>query len=273
MSLSGLADLPVAEARRVNDREAIVMFGEVQPVHRVEERTIDGPSQPIRVRIYHPSAKETRPTLVYFHGGGWVVGSLDSHDGVARHLCRFGRCTVVAVDYRLAPEERFPAAVEDAWAATEWAAGMARGRLFIGGDSAGGNLAAVVALDARRRGIELGFQMLVYPVLDCASTAESSDYTYWVDQYLGDRQQATRVDASPLRATDLSTLPPTLVLSCDNDPLRAQADELTRRLREIRVPIDHIVYSGLLHGAYRMPGVLPEARKMLDDSAAALLAA
>ncbi len=257
----------MGEARRIYEREASVMFGPVQAVHRVEERAIDA----VPVRVYTPGADASRPTLVYFHGGGWVVGSLDSHDGVARHLCHFGNCVVISAAYRLAPEHRFPAAVEDAWTVTEWATSR-HDRVFVGGDSAGGNLAAIVAQKARDSGRGVDFQLLVYPVVDCAATMRSAAYSYWVDQYV-DRFDATRGDASPLRATDFRELPPALILSCEGDPLVPQAEEYTRRLGDAGVKVRHQVFTGLIHGAYRMPGVIPGARAMLEVSAAALLTA
>jgi acetyl esterase len=215
--------------------------------------------------------------MVYFHGGGWVVGSLDSHDGVARFLCRFGRCLVVSAAYRLAPEHRFPAAVEDAWAATYWVSkaapqigGDAR-RLAVGGDSSGGNLAAVVARRARDRGLRLALQLLVYPVLNCRLRADLSvEDAYWVRQYLRAESDAADPDASPSRADDLRGVAPAVIQSCELDPLRKQADAYDRRLSEAGVLSEHIVYPGLIHTAYRMPGVLHGARRMLEDSAAAL---
>ena len=166
--MTGLPGMAVDEARKLNDRDAPLMFGPVEDVFAVENRAIPGPGGDIGIRIYRPDAEAGRPMLVYFHGGGWVVGSLESHDGVARFLCKFGRCLVASVDYRLGPEHRFPAAVEDAWAATTWAAehageiGGDSGRLAVGGDSAGGNLAAVVARWARERGRRIGLELLVY---------------------------------------------------------------------------------------------------------------
>jgi acetyl esterase len=203
-----------------------------------------------------------------------VVGSLDSHDGVARFLAGHGRCLVVSVDYRLAPENRFPAALEDAWAATRWVhehaaeIGGDAGRLAVGGDSSGGNLAAVVALRARDAGLPLALQVLVYPVLDCVG---AQDVSYWVSQYLGTDADAMNPEASPLRAADLHGLVPALVLSCDLDPLMEQGEAYVRRLGEAGVPAVHICYPDLIHGAYRMPGVLPGARRMLEDTASALV--
>jgi acetyl esterase len=279
-SLTGLPAMEVNAARKLNDRDAPQMFGPVEEVFVVEESKVPGPDGDIPVRIYRPDAAPDHATLVYFHGGGWVVGSLDSHDGVARFLCRFGRCVVVSVDYRLGPEHRFPAAVDDAWAATTWVAqhageiGGDSQRLAVAGDSAGGNLSAVVALRARDEHLPIGLQLLVYPVLDCALKDDASaEYGYWVRNYLGVETDAADPDASPLRAADLSRVAPALILSCAEDPLREQAGEYARRLGEAGVPAEHIVYPGLIHGAYRMPGVLDGARRMLDDSSAALIKA
>jgi acetyl esterase len=278
--MTGLPGMPVDDARKVNDRDAPLMFGPVEDVFAVENRAIPGPAGDIGIRIYRPDAEAGRPMLVYFHGGGWVVGSLESHDGVARFLCRFGRCLVVSVDYRLGPEHRFPAAVEDACAATAWAAehaseiGGDSRRLAVGGDSAGGNLAAVVARWARDRGTRVGLELLVYPVLDCALEADASDeYGYWVRNYLRAESDAADPDASPMRAADLRGVAPALILSCGADPLREQAETYERRLREAGVPTEHVVYAELIHGTYRMPGVLDGARRMLEDSAAALIKA
>ena len=278
--MTRLPGMAVDAARKVNDRDAPLMFGPVEDVFAIENRTIRGAGGDIGVRIYRPDAEAGRPMLVYFHGGGWVVGSLESHDGVARFLCRLAKCVVISVDYRLGPEHRCPAAVEDAWVATKWAAehaseiGGDSRRLAVGGDSAGGNLAAVVARWARDRWVPVGLELLVYPVLDCALEPEASDeYGYWVRSYLRAENDAADPDASPLRAADLRGVAPAVILSCARDPLREQADAYERRLREAGVPVEHVVYPELIHGAYRMPGVLDGARRMLEDSAAALIKA
>jgi acetyl esterase/lipase len=280
VSMAGLPGMAVDAARKLNDLDAPLMFGPVEDVLAVENRTVPGPGGDIRVRIYRPDAASNRPVLVYFHGGGWVVGSIESHDGVARHLCRFGRCVVVSVDYRLAPEHAFPAAVEDAWSATNWLSNHASEiggdsrRLAVGGDSAGGNLSAVVAQRARDGGLRLVQQLLVYPVLDCKLSPDaSSEYGYWVRNYLHAETDAADLDASPLRADDLRGVAPAVILSCGPDPLLEQSEVYTRRLLESGVQVEHIVYPALIHGAYRMPGVLDGARQMLDDSAAALIKA
>lgn len=272
--------MPVDVARRINDREAAVMFGPVERVFAVQERDIAGPGGELRVRIYRPDGDAPLPVLVYFHGGGWVVGGLDSHDGVTRYLCAHGRCIVVAVAYRLAPEHKFPAAVDDAWAATVFVhehlaeLGGDPARLAVGGDSAGGNLAAVMAMRARDAHVPLKLQLLVYPVLDCAGAAAGTGddaFGWWVQRYLRDHSDGLNPDASPLLAADLRGLAPALILSCEEDILRHEATAYERRLRDAGVAVDHIEYSGLIHGAYRMPAVLHAAREMLDDSAAALV--
>jgi acetyl esterase len=256
------------------------MFGPVERVFAVEERDIAGPGGDLRVRIYRPDGGVPLPVLIYFHGGGWVVGGLDSHDGVTRHLCAHGRCIVVAVAYRLGPEHRFPAALDDAWAATvfvhEHLAELAGdpSRLAVGGDSAGGNLAAVVAIRARDAHLPLKLQLLVYPVLDCGGpAAEAGDdaYGWWVQRYLRDASDRLNPDASPLLAADLRGLAPALILSCEEDILRHEAAAYELRLRDAGVAVDHIKYFGLIHGAFRMPAVLDDAREMLDDSAGALV--
>jgi acetyl esterase len=273
VSLTRLAGMPVNEARQINEREAAIMFGPVEPVSSVEEIEItDG----LRLRIYRPVAREVLPVLVYFHGGGWVVGSLDSHDGVARYLANHARALVISVDYRLAPEHRFPAAVEDAWTSVVWAhehvsdVGGDAARTAVGGDSSGGTLAAVASLRARDRGMALALQLLVYPALDSRPGGLDQESAWWLRQYLRTDADGLDPDASPLLAEDLRGVAPAFILSCGLDPLRHQADTYTMRLRAAGVTADHVYFEGLIHGAYRMPAVLDGAREMLVVSAAAL---
>ncbi len=265
--------MPVDEAREINDREAAVMFGPVEPVDSVEQVQISGG---LGARIYRPVSDAVLPMLVYFHGGGWVVGSLDSHDGVARYLANHARALVISVDYRLAPEHGFPAAVEDAWTSVVWAhehapdIGGDSARAAVGGDSCGGNLAAVVSIRARDRGIPLALELLVCPALDQRPGGVDQESGWWLRQYLRTDDDGLDPEASPLLAEDLHGVAPTLILSCELDPLRHQADAYVRRLRSAGVAADNVCFDGLIHGAYRMPAVLDGAREMLVVSAAAV---
>ncbi len=281
-----VTELSPAEARRNTEAAAPGLFGPVEPVGAVVDRTLPGP---VGVRVYEPAGQgRDRGVLVFFHGGGWVTGSLDSHDGVCRALAAATPCVVVAVDYRLAPEHRFPAAVEDAWAATAWVAehaaslGADPARIAVGGDSAGGTLAAVVALRARDRGLRLALQLLVYPVCDAAcdtpsyrDCAEGYGLTaaamrwYW-QQYLGPDGDPADPEASPLRASALAGAAPALVLTAEHDPLRDEGQAYAARLREAGVPVTLARYDGLIHGFYRMPAAIGRARNALAASAAAL---
>ncbi|MCC6223157.1 MAG: alpha/beta hydrolase [Thermoleophilia bacterium] len=260
------------------------------PLERVEELSLPGPGGALAARLYAPSAARL-PVLLYLHGGGFVTGSLDSHDGVCRALAAATPCVVVAVDYRLAPEHRFPAAVEDAWAATAWVAehaaslGADPARVAVGGDSAGGTLAAVVALRARDRGLPLALQLLVYPVCDLAcdtaSYRELADgygltaaaMAWYRDRYLGPAGDPADPEASPLRAPDLADVAPALVLTAEYDPLRDEGEAYAQRLRAAGVPVTLVRYDGLIHGFYRMPAAIGRAREALGASAAALRSA
>jgi len=285
-------ELGVEEARRVIDAGAPALFGRLDPIGAVVDQAIPGPTGPVRLRVYEPAGSERPyPALVYVHGGGWVVGSLDSHDGVCRALAARTPCVVVAVDYRLAPEHPFPAALEDAWTATAWTAehaasiGADPARLAVGGDSAGGNLAAAVGLRARDRGLPLMLQVLVYPVTDYdfdrpsylayadgyGLTREAMRW-YW-DLYLGPDGDGFDPQASPLRATDVVGVAPALVITAEYDPLRDEGEEYAARLVEAGVPVTLSRYDGIIHGFFRMPGTISRAHHALDGSAAALSAA
>ena len=250
------------------------------PVGAAEDRSIPGPGGDLPVRIYRPDLDApTLPALVYFHGGGHVIGNLDTHDAVARNLCNGAGCIVVSVDYRLAPEHKFPAAAEDAFAAVVWCAahgaeiGIDPRRIAVGGDSAGGNLAAVAALMARDAGgPAIRLQVLVYPVTDYACDTESyrtySDsygmldarsMRWFRDHYL--RDEADRLDwrAAPLRAGDLAGLPPALVLTAQCDVLHDEGEAYARRLRAAGVEVDHRDIPGMIHGFFAMAPVVDGA--------------
>jgi acetyl esterase len=280
-------ELTLDELRAGPDAEVPEVWGELDAVDHVEDRTIPGPGGPLRVRVYRPDSAEPLPGLVWFHGGGWAVGSLDSHDPVCRYLARTTPCCVVSVDYRLAPEDPFPAGLEDCWTATEWTAreagelGIDPGRIAVGGDSAGGNLAAVVALRARAAGLPLALQVLVYPVTDSdldtpsyLEHAEGLNLTrakmewYWQLYLAGG--DAAHPEASPLRAADLSGVAPALVQTAEYDPLSSEGEAYAERLEAEGVAVKLSRYDGVIHGFVRMPALTNSAREALDEIAASL---
>lgn len=291
MAISSLTSLPVAEARQAVTTLA-TMSGEPEPVARVENRAVPGPAGDIPVRIYTPTGRGPFPVLVFFHGGGWVICNLDTHDGMCRQLTNAAGCVVVSVDYRLAPEHRYPAAAEDAYAATRWVAANAAAigadpaRVAVGGDSAGGNLTAVVALMARDRGgPPLVFQLLVYPATDApdgtASYRDNADgyfltaaamRWYW-GHYLGSNTACREPYACPLRAPDLQNLPPGLVITAEFDPLRDEGEAYAARLREAGVPVQVSRYDGMVHAFFGMSAQLDKGEQAVAEAAGALRAA
>ncbi|MCF2524564.1 alpha/beta hydrolase [Bradyrhizobium sp. G127] len=272
--------LTPVEAREMYLAARPVSQPEPPKLASVESLTIPGSGDGIPARVYKPltlrQADGLSPCLVFFHGGGWVIGNLDSHDVVCRTLADEGQLIVISVDYRLAPEHRFPAAVDDAIAATEWISGNARqlgideSRLIVGGDSAGGNLASVVAIHAREAGLKLTGQVLIYPATDFAMTHPSHSepetsallthtvIRWFRDHYLG-TSDGEHWKASPARAEKLSGLPPAFVLTAGADPLRDEGDEYAARLGEAGVPVTHRTYPGQFHGFITMGKLLPKA--------------
>jgi len=260
------------------------------PVKAVEDLAFDGPGGTLAVRVYRPhSAHAVLPALVFFHGGGWVVGDLDTHDHVCRHLAFAGDVVVIAIDYRLAPEHPFPAAVEDAIAAVRWVRmaagtlGIDPARIAVGGDSAGGNLAAIVCLAARDAGEPLPvFQLLIYPAVDfTADNASLRDNAtgflltrtllhQFYDWYVGPAHDRRDWRISPLLAASHADLPPALVQTAEFDPLRDEGVLYADTLRAARVPVDHRHYADMVHGFARMGGRVERGRRALDDAAAAL---
>jgi len=275
-----------AAAVREFYRETRGPLGAAPPeVARVEAVHAPGPGGVIPIRLYRPlgaGADERLPGLVYFHGGGWSFGDLDTHEVVCRELANLGRCAVASVDYRLAPEHKFPAAVDDAIAATGWLAreagalGLDPDRIAVGGDSAGGNLAAVVALAARDAGApRLAMQLLIYPATDMAADTPShrefaDGYVLTRDAILWSRGNYLRspddvVDwrASPLRAPDLARLPPAYLVTCGFDPLRDEGRAYAERLSAAGVPVTYECFEGMVHGFVTMGGVLAAAHHAL----------
>lgn len=252
------------------------------PIARYEDKsftTADGAS--IGVRIYWPTSDEgDRPAMVFFHGGGWVIGGLDTHDNSARELCNASGAVVVFVDYRLAPEALFPLPAEDCYGGLLWTVehaselGIDATRLAVAGDSAGGNLAAVVALMAKERGgPELRFQLLIYPCTDMDTsrwpsmtenqsgymlTATSMDWFY--DQYVPDHALRSHPHASPIHASDVTGLPPALVITAEFDPLRDEGEAYAAMLTNAGVTTEARRYDGMIHGFFAMTAMFEQSR-------------
>lgn len=288
--IDGSVEAPVIRARM--DEFARAGQAVAEPVHQVDDRTIPGPAGEIPVRVYRPSDDRPLPVVVWFHGGGWTIGNLDTHDNTCRSLANGVGCVVVSVDYRLAPEHKFPAAVDDALAATEWVAEHATevggdpARVAVAGDSAGGNLAAVVSLLARDAGTpDLAYQLLVYPVTDhefeSASMRgnatgyflEQESMRWFYNQYLNDENDGADWRFSPLRAAELSGLPPAFVLTAEFDPLRDQGELYARELEAAGVPVELRRYDGVFHGFFGMREFIEPAQQAFDDVTKALRAA
>jgi acetyl esterase len=263
-----------------------------EPVHAVEDRAVPGPDGEVRVRIYRPSADSNLPVLVFFHGGGWVIGSIAQTDATCRSLANRAGCVVVSVDYRLAPEHRFPAAPEDCYAAVKWVAenpaelAIDPTRVAVGGFSAGGNLAAVVALMARDRGgPAIAHQFLAYPITDCDFDTTSylqnaegyglsrADMLWFWDLYLSSEEDKAHPYVSPMRAADLTRLPPALVVTAEFDPLRDEAEAYAQALSVAGVEVRCIRYDGMVHGFMGAAHILDKGAQAVDETVAALCAA
>lgn len=279
--------LSLADARQ-QMIDASGALGKPEAVDSIENRTIPGSGGAIPVRIYKP-AGEGLPIVVYFHGGGWVLGSIDTHDGYCRSLANAAGAIVVSVDYRLAPEHKYPAAADDAYEATRWvsenaiAIGGRSGPLAVAGDSAGGNLAAVVTLMARDRGEPLiGCQVLIYPITDrdlnTASYWEfandhllTRDAMIWFwDHYCASETDRDQAYLSPLRAANLQGLPPALVMTAGYDPLRDEGEAYAEKLREAGVAVTLTRYEGMIHGFTRRFNLFDKADEALNEVAAVI---
>ena len=281
----GIEQLTVEEARRRGGSAPVAAL--VPFEHVAEARDVDAGGVP--ARLYRPATGAV-PLLVYFHGGGWVVGSVAISDSFCRALANRSGCAVLSVDYRLAPEHRYPAAADDAQRATEWAAanaaelGVEASRIAVGGSSAGGNLAAVVALRARERGPALRAQLLHVPVTDHDFTTASyrvfatghgltlAAMRWFWRHYLPDERRRDEPDASPLRAKDLSGLPPALLVAADCDPLRDEGRAYLERLRAAGVTVQSLEYPGMVHSFMSWASALPQARRAFEEVGAALRA-
>ncbi len=284
-------ELSVKEARQTAAAMAS-MQGPSEPVAGVEDRTLAAPGGDIPVRIYKPFGAEPLPVLMYFHGGGWVIGDIESSDGLCRTLANAAGCIVVSVDYRLAPEHPFPAAAEDAYHATLWIAANASDfggdplRIAVCGDSAGGNLATVVAQIARDRGTPaIKFQLLIYPVTDAACDTPSyvenaegyfltKDAMQWFwNHYIQNDADRMHPYASPLRASSFAGLPAALVITAEYDPLRDEGERYAERMRAAGTPVELTRYDGMIHGFFTMSALIDQGKEAIRQSAVALRAA
>jgi acetyl esterase len=286
-----LHELSVEDARQV----IVELFGtkeNPEPVDKVEDRMIPGADGEIPVRVYTPEGVGPFPVLVYFHGGGWVIGNLEAYDPTCRALTNAARCVVVSVEYRLAPEHKFPAAPEDCYAALQWVGANAATihgdpeRIAIGGDSAGGNLTAVVAQMSRDRGgVSPVYQLLVYPVTDhrydTPSYQENADgylltkdaMVWFWNHYLRSEADGNSPLASPLRAESLRDLPPALVITAEFDPLCDEGGAYAAKLQEAGVPVTLSRYDGMIHGFFSLGAVLDQGKNAISEAAAGLRAA
>ena len=266
------------------------LSGTPEPIFHAEDRQIPGIAGDIPIRVYSPDSSNGLPILVFFHGGGFVAGTLDAYDAPLRSVANRCKCKVVSVAYRLAPEAKYPAAVDDAYAATKWVAENASAiagdprRIAVGGDGAGGNLAAVVALMARERSTpRLVFQALIYPMLD-ASTMRPSWFTESnapavtrdvkhkvLSAYLPIAAQLSDPYVSPLRAKTLANLPPALLIAYGGeDPMRAESEEYARHLKKDGVATTISLYPSAIHGFFLMAGELATGQKCIDEVATGL---
>ncbi len=284
------ADPPARVAMMRTGIEAFSRLGagEPPPMAEVSDESVDGPHGPIPIRVYRPIDAGDLPVVVYFHGGGFVCGTIDTHDTICRRLAKASRAAVVSVGYRLAPEHPFPVPLDDCAAVTAWAASSREAlradssRIAVAGDSAGGNLAAAVALRARGEGPRLAAQVLVYPATDAACATPSmaglaDGYLLTADAlremwsfYVGPGGDASHPASSVLRATDLAGLPPALVITAEYDPLRDEGEAYAKKMSAAGVTVQVSRYDGMIHGFLGMPELVPEADEALAEVAAFL---
>jgi acetyl esterase len=284
-----LWEVPPAQGRELYRMISQTLEPQGLAIGKIENMSCPGPGGDIKLRVYTPVAggSTALPCLVYFHGGGWVIGDLDSHDALCRTLANESGARVVAVDYRLAPEHRFPAAADDCFMATKWVEenasklGIDANRIAVAGDSAGGNLAAVVCLMAKKGGPQLVYQLLIYPVTQFKAETgsmnafaqgyflEKQAMTWFFDQYApGSDPNDWRV--SPLAAPDVSGVPKAYVVTAGFDPLKDEGKAYADKLNRAGVAAVHVDYPGMVHGFFNMSGVVPTAREAIADAAKAL---
>jgi acetyl esterase len=286
-------EISAPEARATFDAMMDMVGPKNVPIGKVQDLKAKTAHGEVPIRLYTPVAagSEPLPVLVYYHGGGWVIGSVASYDGITRMLANEGGFCVVSVDYRLSPEAKFPTAVDEAFGALEWIEqhaselGVDPNRMAVGGDSAGGNLAAVMAQMAKAKGIKLNFQMLLFPVTQIgADTASLRDFDtgYFLERptldwfyanYLPVEGDENDVRCSPLLATDLSGLPPAYVMLAGFDPLHDEGMQYVEKLRAAGVKVDMKDYSDMVHDFIFLQAILPQAHEAVAEAAKAVKAA
>lgn len=291
LGLKSIDQCTPAEFREMM-RAGRVVDGELAAVEQIEDRDIDGPNGPIPIRIYRPTNQESKAALVYYHGGGWVGGDLDTHEALCRAITNAANCTVIAVDYRLAPEHCYPAAAEDGFACFTWvcrnseAMGLDSKKIAVCGDSAGGNLVAVVCLMARDRNHPLPCQqILIYPIVNRDDTTSSyqqyaegyslttTGMNWFWQHYTPEESQSNEPYASPLLAADLSGLPPALVILAEYDVLRSEGEQYADRLQETGIPTQQIIYPGMIHGFVSRVAMFDLAQQAVQQIAGTLQSA
>jgi len=285
-----LNEMPLAEARAALDEIPKNYGVPLAAVDRIDKVSIPGPGGAVDALLIVPRdvGSDPLPLFVYYHGGGWVLGHLESHVREACYYATGAGCAVLVPDYRLAPEHRFPAASEDSYAALQWAFDHAAilnvdpKRIAVGGDSAGGHLAAVVTQQARDGGPKIALQVLVYPVTDTYQDTESyqsradgyfltRDLMKWfIDSYLNESAERDDPRASPLRADRFDGLPPAIICTAGFDPLRDEGAAYADKLKGAGVAVDYIEYPGQIHGFVSMAGAIDEGRVFMDRACAAL---
>jgi len=251
------------------------------PVDSIRDLTLGG----VPVRLYRPAGDGPQPCLVYLHGGGWALGSIETHDSVCSHIAQQSGWTVISVGYRLAPEYKFPIPVFDCWAAVQASHAGAEGlhidalRIAVGGDSAGGNLSAVISLLARDYAFPLAAQVLIYPITDYLSDRDSYEFDYPLSRasmesfwslYLNHSSESAMALAAPIRAESLRGLPPCLLLTAEYDPLRDEGEEYASKLADADVQVTAKRYGGMIHGFVNMLAAVPQSKDALSQIAAFL---
>jgi acetyl esterase len=277
------------QARQAMEQMAAATRGPGEPVAKVEDRTVPTPDGHVPIRIYTPDGPAPYPVMLFYHGGGWVIGNIESHDALCRKLTNAIGCVTVSVDYRLAPEAKFPAAAEDCYAATKWVSenaavfGCDPKRLIVCGDSAGGNLAAAVPLMAKDRGgPPIAFQVLIYPCtdgsLDTGSMRDLAEgyfltrgaMVWFWNQYVRDHNDRSNPYAAPIHAPELRGLPPALVITAEYDPLREEGEAYAAKLKAAGVPVTRTRYAGTIHGFVSMADNLDKGKEAIEQVVSAV---